>query len=127
MKIKIFLFLILSCIMIIYSNCKKKLFSHLSCNGYVINLNTNLPVQGAIVTLKACGGGDSDSWDDCPSHKFKIGNATTDATGHFIIEGKKSRIDEYFYVVKHNNAELGVNTKGFHENSLSNDTLRIDW
>lgn len=118
---KLFLFMTLLCIMIFSTTCKKIWFSGLVYSGNVTDLHGN-PVQGVLVTLNACGGGRADEWQlACWGHQIEIGNSTTDASGHFSIHGRKSRINSYFVIVSHNNVNYGINPDGLNENQLSSN------
>jgi hypothetical protein len=126
MKTKILLYISLLCIMIFCTTCSKtEWFSHLTYEGHVVDQN-KLPVPDAEVTLDACGGGSADGWYSCNDNKFEIGHATADASGHFKIKGRRSKIDYYFISVKHNNQNWGYNPNGVSENHLM-DTIHIWW
>lgn len=94
---KIVAFAILLSVVCLTTTCKKRLFKKISYQGTVFDHRTNgVPVAGVKITLKACGGGSSDAAFYCSGSQFVIGEATTDASGHFSINEKAASSDVYF-------------------------------
>jgi hypothetical protein len=94
---KIITTLALACLIFTNVGCKKKLFKKITFEGVVYDHKTNgVPVAGIKVTLKACGGGSGDKVMTCSYDQFTIGEATTDASGHFYIHNKAASSDVYF-------------------------------
>ena len=107
---KTILFVCLAALALLNLKCGKTVNEDLTYQATVYDVH-NQPVAGASVELTACAGGPADSWCcGCRTNTFGIGTAKTDASGHFIIKGKQSRIDYYWITVN----GIGVQSTGMH-------------
>ena len=88
---KIFLFVILLGIMLLNATCKRKAFEKVTWQGTVWDSLGGKPVQGIWVSLVACDAGNQES--QC--NNFTVGQAETDASGHFYIHDNAARSDRY--------------------------------
>ena len=106
------LVLLLSGIILFLASCGNTDSTPFTFQGTLVH-NT-IPVPGATVVLQSCNGGGADSWCTCTTHKFTVGSATTDANGHFVIQGYQSKIDDYWVM----SGNYGFNFSGISFNSL---------
>ena len=102
---KIFLFAILFAIMLLNTTCDKKLLTKVTFDGYVYDSLGGKPVKGIWVTLYACKAGYQGS--QCTS--YQVGQAQTDASGHFHIHNDAASSNNY-----------GVQVNGFGPFGLQN-------
>ncbi|MDP2388022.1 MAG: hypothetical protein Q8M29_16730 [Bacteroidota bacterium] len=109
MRSKTLLLLSLFSVLLLSTECKKKLFEKITFEGTTYSRSTGLPLSGVKVTLKACGAGGGDASVSCTNNQFVIGEATSDGSGHFSITEKAAKSDNYFVWYNGNN---GVNMHG---------------
>lgn len=92
MKTTIKFFSYISLLLLISTGCKKKFFSTITYEGTVYDSIGGNLMQGLHVDLSACKS-PRDGLSQC--HAYSVGNATTDANGHFKIEGQEARSNRY--------------------------------
>jgi hypothetical protein len=78
------------------NSCSKTKGTPITLQGNVVDSTGAAPIKGITVLLQSCSGGSGDSWSTCTGHKYTIGSASTDASGHFVIHGIQSQLDYYW-------------------------------
>lgn len=77
--------------MLLNTTCNKRAFAKVTWQGTVWDSLGGKPVQGIWVSLLACNAGDQES--QC--EHFTVGQAETDASGHFYIHDDAARSNRY--------------------------------
>ena len=115
--------LFILCMVMSAFTCKQKLLKKVNYSGTVYDKINGVPLEGAKVELKACGGGPGDkAFNGCNESLFSIGSATTDNTGHFSINGKAATSDIYYITLEYQGFIMGINSaKGATAAKLTSD------
>jgi hypothetical protein len=92
-------------------NCsKQRLIGKVKCEGYIYDTIDGHGVEGVSVSLSACNPHDGRNF--CAV--FKVGSATTDASGHYEIVEKSARSGRYYISGPH------IKYQELNENDLDN-------
>jgi hypothetical protein len=88
---KVFIPILLLVIIILNTNCEKKIFSKVTYEGYLYDTIGGKPIQGVWIVLQACDA--PNTQDECDN--YTVGQSVTDASGHFYIHNDAARSNRY--------------------------------